>query len=48
MVKRFADREEVLSRFKDNPIITLYDIPFRCNTVFNGAVIKKGTNIFIS
>jgi len=46
MVKRFVDREEVLSRFKDNPIITLHDIPFRCNTVFNGAVIKKGDEYF--
>ena len=37
---------DVLHRFEGNPIITLEDIPFRCNTVFNGTVIKKGDEYF--
>ena len=31
---------DVLQRWVRNPIITLDDIPYRCNTVFNGGVIK--------
>ena len=33
-------RRDVLRRWARNPIITLEDIPFPCNTVFNGAVTK--------
>jgi len=33
-------QRDVLHRWERNPIITLEDIPFPCNTVFNGGVIK--------
>ncbi|MBN1492765.1 MAG: glycoside hydrolase family 130 protein [Candidatus Omnitrophica bacterium] len=33
-------QQDVLQRWPRNPIITLEDIPYRCNTVFNGAVTK--------
>ncbi len=34
-------QRDILTRsIIDNPIITLEDIPYRCNTVFNGAVVK--------
>ncbi len=46
MRKHFPLGQDVLHRFEGNPIITLEDIPFRCNTVFNGAVIKKGNEYF--
>ena len=31
---------DLLHRWEGNPIITLEDIPFRCNTVFNGSPAK--------
>jgi len=31
---------DFLTRWKNNPIISLEDIPFRCNTVFNGSPVK--------
>ncbi len=37
---------DILHRFEGNPIIALEDIPFRCNTVFNGAVVKRGNEYF--
>jgi len=41
MVNRVNNRQrDVLHRWERNPIITLEDIPFPCNTVFNGGVIK--------
>ncbi|MBW1940439.1 MAG: glycoside hydrolase family 130 protein [Deltaproteobacteria bacterium] len=46
MSKKFPFGYDVLHRFEGNPIITLEDIPFRCNTVFNGTVIKKGDEYF--
>ena len=42
MSKHFPFGRDILHRFEGNPIITLEDIPFRCNTVFNGAVVKRG------
>ena len=33
-------RRDILKRWERNPIIKLEDIPFRCNTVFNGAATK--------
>lgn len=33
---------DILRRWPRNPIITLEDIPYPCNTVFNGAVAKVG------
>ena len=32
---------DLLHRFEGNPIVGLDDIPFRCNTVFNGSPVKK-------
>jgi len=46
MSKHFPFGYDVLHRFEGNPIITLEDIPFRCNTVFNGTVVKKGGEYF--
>jgi len=31
---------DLLHRWKRNPIITLRDVPYRCNTVFNGTPVK--------
>jgi len=33
---------DLLRRWEGNPIITADDIPFSCNTVFNGGVVKLG------
>ncbi|MBU1084445.1 MAG: glycosidase, partial [Candidatus Omnitrophica bacterium] len=33
-------RSDLLRRWSRNPIISLEDIPYPCNTVFNGAVTK--------
>jgi predicted GH43/DUF377 family glycosyl hydrolase len=33
---------DLLHRWERNPIITLHDVPFRCNTVFNGTPVKSG------
>ena len=33
---------DVIHRWEGNPIISLEDIPFRCNTVFNAAAAKVG------
>jgi predicted GH43/DUF377 family glycosyl hydrolase len=42
MSKHVPFGRDILRRFEGNPIIALEDIPFRCNTVFNGAVVKRG------
>jgi predicted GH43/DUF377 family glycosyl hydrolase len=31
---------DLLHRWEHNPIITLEDVPFRCNTIFNGTPVK--------
>ena len=31
---------DLFHRWEENPVIELADIPFRCNTVFNGTSIK--------
>lgn len=33
-------RQELVIRYKRNPIITLHDMPFPCNTVFNAGAAK--------
>ena len=33
-------RTDLLTRWRRNPLITLNDVPFRCNTVFNGTPVK--------
>jgi predicted GH43/DUF377 family glycosyl hydrolase len=46
MIKRFSYGRDILHRFEGNPVISLEDIPFRCNAVFNGAVVKKGDEYY--
>jgi len=31
---------DLLHRWKRNPIITVHDVPYRCNTVFNGTPVR--------
>jgi predicted GH43/DUF377 family glycosyl hydrolase len=38
---------DLLTRWKRNPLITLNDVPFRCNTVFNGTPVKVDGEYFI-
>ncbi len=38
---------DFLHRWEGNPIITLEDIPYRCNTVFNGTPVKRGGDYFL-
>ena len=38
---------DFLHRWEGNPIITLEDIPFRCNTVFNGSPVKINNEYLI-
>lgn len=38
---RFRTDHDVFRRWPGNPILTLEDIPYECNTVFNGTVVKK-------
>ncbi|GAI48216.1 unnamed protein product, partial [marine sediment metagenome] len=33
---------DLLHRWEGNPILTLEDIPFPCNSVFNGTPVKLG------
>ncbi len=38
---------DLLHRFEGNPIIRLEDMPFRCNTVFNGTPVKLGAEYLL-
>jgi len=38
---------DILRRIEQNPIISAEDIPFTCNTVFNGSPAKIGNEYFI-
>ena len=38
MVRKIG--RDFLYRYEENPILTAEDIPFRCNTVFNGSPAK--------
>jgi len=38
---------DIFHRWEENPIITLEDIPFRCNTVFNGTPVKFGDEYYL-
>ncbi len=33
-------KRDVLHRYQGNPLLTVDDVPYRCNTVFNGSPIK--------
>lgn len=33
-------QRDLFFRWEGNPVLTLDDIPFRCNTVFNGTIVK--------
>jgi predicted GH43/DUF377 family glycosyl hydrolase len=37
---KYAVRHDAVTRFQGNPLITMDDIPFHCNAVFNGACCK--------
>ena len=39
-VKTRPTGRDVIHRWEGNPIVTLEDIPFECNTVFNAAAVK--------
>jgi predicted GH43/DUF377 family glycosyl hydrolase len=46
MAKKF--RYDVIQRYEGNPLLTIEDIPFPCNTVFNAACAKcKGEYILL-
>ena len=47
MTRRFAYGRDVLHRFEGNPVVMLEDIPFRANTVFNGAPVKMNGEYWI-
>ncbi len=38
---------DILLRYDGNPILTADDIPFTCNTVFNGSPVKIGKEYFL-
>lgn len=38
---------DIFHRWEGNPVLTLKDIPFRCNTVFNGTPVKLGDEYLI-
>jgi predicted GH43/DUF377 family glycosyl hydrolase len=38
---------DLLHRWKRNPIITLEDVPFPCNTIFNGSPVKIGNEYLL-
>ena len=38
---------DLLHRWKRNPIITLEDVPYRCNTIFNGSPVKVGNEYLL-
>lgn len=46
-MKKFKRGKDLLHRFEGNPIVRLEDIPFRCNTVFNGSPVKKNGFYYI-
>ena len=38
---------DIIHRWEGNPLITLDEIPFPCNTVFNAACAKMGTEYIL-
>lgn len=38
---------DLLQRWRRNPILTLEDIPYRCNTVFNGTPVKVNDTYYL-
>jgi predicted GH43/DUF377 family glycosyl hydrolase len=45
MAKKY--RYDVIQRFEGNPLLTIEDIPFPCNTVFNAACAKHEGQYFL-
>ena len=39
--------QDLLERYEGNPLLTAADIPFTCNTVFNGSTVKIGAKYYI-
>ena len=46
-MSKYVFGRDILHRYEGNPIVTLEDIPFRCNTVFNGTPVKKGNDYYL-
>ena len=44
---RFRTDHDLFRRWEGNPVLTLEDIPFRCNTVFNGTPMKVDGKYYI-
>ncbi len=44
---RNAKRLDLLNRVPENPIITVEDIPFRANTVFNGTPVATDDGVYL-
>ncbi len=38
---------DLLRRYHGNPVLTVGDVPYRCNTVFNGTPVKIGDDYFL-
>ena len=41
---RLKSGRDLFHRWEGNPVLALEDMPFRCNTVFNGTPVKIGKN----
>jgi beta-1,4-mannooligosaccharide/beta-1,4-mannosyl-N-acetylglucosamine phosphorylase len=47
MVERRSPKRDILYRWASNPAITIEDIPFRANTVFNGTPVVTDDGIYL-
>ena len=47
MKKTKCPASDLLHRWEGNPAITMEDIPFRANTVFNGAPIVAEDGVYL-
>ena len=44
---QFRTDHDIFRRWEGNPVLALEDIPFRCNTVFNGTPVKKDGTYYL-
>lgn len=47
MIMGDAKRLDLLHRCKENPVITVEDVPFRANTVFNGTPVATDDGVYL-
>ena len=47
MIERRSPKRDILYRWASNPAITIEDIPFRANTVFNGTPVVTDDGIYL-